>query len=148
MKLPKTFVPDKELENKIKQLLEGVDDNPIFDDDSLIDTEAEKLFPNFIKYLKSEYGNLIIEKDFDSTKKEWSICLPKKGGGKIPIGDIQVYKEEIGPTTEYGYKADIVIQEIYKKLLYRTSYQGYDSLGSIVFEEDPCRYDSENIPFP
>lgn len=149
MKLPKTFVPDKELENKIKQLLEGVDDNPILDDESLIDAEAGNIFPSFIQYLKEEYGGVIIEKKDNTSKKEWLIYIPRKDGEKIHIGEIQEYKEEIGPTLEVGYEADVITQASYKNLKCRIGYHGYDSLGSPVSSEDVHRYDFyKHIPFP
>lgn len=145
MKVPKTFIPDKDLEGKTGSLLE---ERIKSKGDYFINEKAEKLFPNFINFLKGEYGALIIEELPNQIRKTWNISVPRNDGRLIQIGSINCYVKEKGQTSEYGYEADIVIQEIYKKLLYRTSYQGYDSLGSIVFEEDPLRYDSENIPFP
>lgn len=148
MKTPKTFIPEKDLENKIKKLLEDVDKKSALDEESIIDEEAGNIFPDFIQYLKEEYGGIIIEKKDDTLKKEWLISVPRKGGGKIPIGEIQEYREEIGPTLEKGYEADIISQAKYKNLKCRIGYQGYDSLGSNVSEKDIYRYDSEKIPFP
>jgi len=146
MKTPKTFVPEKDLENKIKELLEEVDKKEVFE--SLIDEEAENIFPDFIQYLKEEYGSVIIERKENTLKKEWLICVPRKSGGKIHIGEIQEYREEVGLTLEKGYEADVISQAKYINLKCRIGYQGYDSLGSNVSEKDIYRYDSENIPFP
>lgn len=144
MKISKIFLPNRDLKKSIDQLLEG---RKKIEGDPIIDEEAEKLFPNFIDFLKNEYGPVVVEKIPQEYKKQWDISLQVKDN-KVEIGSIQSYVKEKSLTSEYGFEAEVIIQAKLINLTYRVGYHGYDSLGSIVSDKDPCRYDSENIPFP
>lgn len=134
MKLPKIFVPEKNLEEKTSRLLKEAS--------YLIDKEAEELFPNFIDYLKKEYEFLYVQKV--TGKQMWVI----KNGPFTFIGFIKEYTESDSITSMYGYKAGIFIRGKHLDLIYRVGYHCYDSQGRIMLNKNPVRYDTEDTPFP
>lgn len=134
MKLPKIFVPEKNLEEKTSRLLKEAS--------HLIDKEAEELFPNFIDYLKKEYEFLHVQKVIE--KQTWVI----KNGPFTSIGFIKEYTECDSITSMYGYKAGIIIRGKHLDLIYRAGYHCYDNRGRIILSKNPVRYDTEDTPFP
>lgn len=146
MKIPQTFILEKNLEEKISLLLKETGTKK--EEQLLIDLEAEKLFPNFINYLKKEYDFLHIEKTPDKYKQAWAVYNREEPGIFTVIGLIQEYVENEGIMSSYGYKAEILIGKKRLKLFYRTGCQYYDTQGKLVVTKSPARYDMEEIPFP
>lgn len=141
MKIPQTFVPDKDLEEKIKLLLKKKGNKK---KEYIIDMEAEKLFPNFINYLKGKHDMLYI-----SRPPIWTMYAKDSNSNTITfIGVIKKYVKEEGMDLMYGYEADIRIKEVGINLVYRLGYKKPDSKGNVICTNEPARYDTEKIPFP
>jgi len=118
--------------------------------ETLKEPTAEELFPNFINYLKEEYGSLIIERIPEQTNREtWTISRKNKTMESILIGTIQSYVRGKAISAEHGYQAEVLTQGKRLKLEYRRGYLLLDTtLGAVVKSKDPQRYDNESIPFP
>jgi hypothetical protein len=145
MKLPKTFVPDKNLEGRTEDLMEeeGIKRKTHF-----IDPEAQKLFPNFVKHLKKEYDILYIQRLFEHSNKAWMIYTEEDDEKPVRLGMIGSYFETEGPGIIYGYEVEIRIKGDYSKLIYRLGYRKFDTQGKVISDNSPKRLDEEEIPFP
>lgn len=144
MKLPKTFLPEKSFENKIRQLVQE-------DGEYSIDQEAYTLFFKFVCYLKTQYKFLSVCKVSDKPKKYWTIAREDFTGSILDrcVGSIESFLEnDKEQHLVYGYKARIAIKEESFKLIYREGYIYYYD-GKDVYEKNPARCDGEEeIPFP
>lgn len=148
MKIPQTFLPEKNLEEKTGKLLKGqVKKKKI--DKYLIDKDAELLFPNFINYLEGGYETLAVIRENDKEEK-WRIF--KSIEAKMPdiIGIIQKYADYGSDTSEYGYEVKVLVpvEGRFADLIYRVGYYAYDTNGNTIYYKDQRRHDSEKIPFP
>lgn len=144
MKLPKTFVPDKDLEGRTKELLEEQKNKKVH----FIDPEAGKLFPNFINYLKEEYDILYIQKALDKQRLMWTIHTEDDRGAPTRLGMIGAYMEKEGRDLMYGYEVEIKTRGRCPTLIYRVGYKKYDDKRNVITTNEPARYDIEKIPFP
>jgi len=144
MKIPKTFISEKSLENKIEGLLssiEAVETSPT------IDPEAEKLFPNFIEYLKKECDSVHIKKSPDN--QAWVIYDEEKTGISVLKGYIHEHEEKEGIVSAYGYKVTLKIRKKCLELFYRIKFTyNNPEKGLTSTVESPVRYDAYDIPFP
>jgi len=145
MKLPKTFVPDKDLEGRTEELMteEGVKNKTYF-----IDPKAENLFPNFIKYLKKEYDVLYIQRLFEHQNEAWMIYTLENDDKPVRLGFIGSYMDKEGLGIVYGYEVEIRVKGEYSKLKYRRGYRNFDAQGKAVSDDTTKRVDDEEIPFP
>jgi len=152
MKLPKIFIPKKDLEEKTKQLLkeakrfkDETGNMPLYE-------ELKAEFPNFTDYLFKSYSGLGIFKTKDKkgsdTWKFYTINL--KTNHPFLVCKIEPYIEERGiDTSEYGYNVKVRIEKNWHSLKYRIGYHCFDSVNVIVSSKYPLRRDKENyIPFP
>ncbi len=144
MKLPQTFIPDKDLEGRTEELLEEQKNKKNY----FIDLEAGKLFPNFINYLKEEHDILYIQKDLDKKRLIWAIHTKDELGASVRLGMIGAYMEKEGSDLLYGYEVEIKTQGKCQTLIYRVGYKKYDEKRNVITTNEPARYDTENIPFP
>lgn len=153
MKLPRTFIPKKSLEGKIKQLLK---ESKKFKDETgnmPLYEELKSEFPNFTDYLFKSYSNLGIFK----TKNEkgniiWNFYTtkPKPNSHVYLVCKIEPYIEERGTnTSEYGYNVKVRIEKNWHSLKYRIGYHCFDNMNVMVSPKYPLRHDKEKgIPFP
>lgn len=144
MKIPKTFLLNKNLERKTNELLKK---RLTKKRENFVDKEAEKLFSNFIKFLKEEYGVLYIKK-LDEEKQAWTISTQNRFNRVGEIGSITSYVESEGISSMYGYKAEVIVQGKLLNLIYRVGHHYYDINGKAVSTVSPARYDIEEVPFP
>lgn len=151
MKIPQTFLikNKKGIESKIKQLLKEHKEKTAR---TTIDEKALNLFPKFIDYLKKEaihnrFISIALEK-IPVKKDTWYIYRVYKDEVLDNIGSITSYIKNKDMTSEYGYKADVVIHGLPVRLIYRLGYHCYDTNGKVVSNKDPKRLDSIDMPFP
>ncbi len=161
MKLPKTFIPEKNLEEKTKCLLEA---KPLQKTEEEkygnLYTELKNDFPNFADYLITLYPDVEICKvkqlpsSFPSNYDkdvEWHFFSPSFPPTlKVRVGQIKRYIQERGTdTSEYGYKAEIFVRNQKCILKYRKGYHTFDSVNVIITTNDPLRLDkNKDTPFP
>lgn len=154
MKMPKTFVPKKDLEEKTKQLLKKPILNRTESEKEKFEHlygEAKKEFPNLIDYLLGLYPDLEIVKVKDREKLIWRFCRTQ-----CPIdfpaivGTIETYREHDGrDTAEYGLKAQVLVEGRWRNIKYRKGWHCYGGTETIISPENPYRYDNETeVPFP
>lgn len=152
MRLPKTFIPEKDLETKIKKLLEKP--VPKTKRRNHVYHELKKEFPQFIDYLLKLYPDLWILKTRNNASYSWYFytSYTKQQSPRTEIGSATVYIKEAGKNLlEYGNEAEIRIQGKWYNLKYRRGYYIMDNQKKEIAEEtrDPYRYDSiKDIPFP
>lgn len=149
MKIPKTFIPKKDLEEKTKQLLEEskkrkdeTGNIPLFD-------ELKTEFPNFTDYLLNLYSNSNL--GFIKTEdKKGNIIWKFYTIPHFIVSKIEPYTEECGKDiSEYGYYAKILIEGNWHFLKYRIGFHCFDNVNTIISTKDHLRYDKErSIPFP
>ncbi|MBM3200542.1 hypothetical protein FJZ53_06390 [Candidatus Woesearchaeota archaeon] len=163
MKLPKTFVPDKDLEDKTNSLLDAKEPSaeqvweekygPLY-------AELKKEFPKFADYLIALYPSVelckvkkmstafppVSDKDI-----EWHFFVKSNNPTiKVRVGRLHSYTEDLGAdTSEYGYKAELLVYDEKKHLTYRKGYHAFDGMGLIISTNDPKRVDKHTeVPFP
>ena len=148
MKLPETFLPNKDLEKKTKQLLKEYKSNTI--EKKLAISKAKKEFPRLIDHLQGLYSNIrIIEKENKGKEIEhqWKVWFFYDSGNYL--GSINTYNKNIAPFLfEQGYSGQILFGKKFYKIECRKGHY-FDDECIIVKTEELLRRDSSNqIPFP
>ncbi len=149
MKIPKIFIPEKDLEEKTKQLLkeskkfkDEIGNMPLYE-------ELKAEFPNFTDYLFNLYSNSNL--GFTKTGDEKGNIIWKfYTTPHFLVCKIEPYIEERGTdTSEYGYNVKVRIEKKWHSLKYRIGYHCFDSVNVMVSPKYPLRHDKEkDIPFP
>jgi len=151
MKLPKTFMPEKNLEDKTDHLLNT---EPPKHEGYKIDGEAEKLFPEFINYLKKHYKVFTIRKIQEVPERSWRITIPKEDPKPFDdveiIGGITSYRNKHSGAVECGYEGGVEIKYAYIGINYRECYKYFDKDNrKCVKRMLPLRRDNnKDVPFP
>jgi hypothetical protein len=152
MKLPKTFIPEKDLEEKTKQLLKESKKFKEETGNMSLYEELKSEFPNFTDYLFNSYSNLKTAKVKDKKGDiAWKFyIINQKATSAFLVCRIEPYIEERGTNTaEHGYNIKICIEKKWHSLKYRVGHYCFDVANTIVSTQNPLRYDQEkNIPFP
>ncbi len=153
MKIPKTFIPKKDLEEKTKQLLKEPKkgQNETKQNRFLCD-DLKKEFPGFTEYLSGLYPDLSAAKTKNNKGRFiWKFYIVhKEATSPFLVGKIERYVEECGKDmSEYGYHAKVLIEGNWHLLKYKIGYHCFDDVYTIISTKDPLRYDKEkSIPFP
>lgn len=151
MKLPKTFVPNKDLEERTNHLLNV--EHPKHEGYK-IDEDAEKLFPGFINYLKKHYKIFTMRKVQSVPEYSWRITIPKEDSKLFDdveiIGEITTYRNKHSGATEHGYKGGVEIKGAYVEITYRECLRYFDKDNrKCVKRILPLRRDNnKDVPFP
>jgi len=152
MKLPKTFLPNKDLEERTNNLLNEEYMEP---EGCKIDEEAEKLFHGFVNYLKRNYKSFTIRKLQDIPERSWRITTlkedPKPFDDVEIIGEITSYRNKHSGAMEHGYKASLIDKYgNYVEIRYRECHKYFDSQGKkYVKRMLPLRLDTnKDVAFP
>lgn len=154
MKIPKTFIPKKNLEGKIKQLLEKPSNKPQDKSErhGRLYKELKKEFPEFTDYLFNLYPDLSAAKTKDKKGSDtWKFYINHpKATSPFIVSKIEHYIEQCGKDiSEYGYHIKVLIDENWYFLRYRDGYYCFDSPSAVISTKNPLRYDQEkDIPFP
>lgn len=144
-------MPNKSLEEKTENLL-NMEDPKI--EDCKIDVEAEKLFPNFVNYLKKHYKIFTIQKVQDVPERLWRVTVPKEDTrlfDDIEItGGITSYSNKHSGALEYGYEGGVEVKGAYVRIRYRECFKYFDKENrKCVKRMNPLRYDNNrDVPFP
>ncbi|MDP2908036.1 MAG: hypothetical protein Q8O03_08960 [Nanoarchaeota archaeon] len=151
MKIPKTFMPNKSLEERTNHLLNAEDVKP---EGYKIDEEAEKFFPGFINYLKKHYKIFTIRQVQEVPERSWRITIPKQSPKLFDdveiIGGITGYRNKHSGAVEYGYKGGVDIKGAYVEITYRECFKYFDKDNQkCVKRMLPLRCDNnKDVPFP
>lgn len=152
MKLPKTFIPKKSLEEKTRQLLEEPKKRKYETENIPLYEELKAEFPNFTDYLFNLYPKLKTSKVKDKKNNTpWKLyIINQKATSAFLVCRIDPYIEEHGTdTSEYGYNIKVLIDKKWYSLKYRRGYYCFYSPSSIISTQNPLRHDKEeDIPFP
>lgn len=152
MRVPKTFIPEKSLETKIKRLLEK--QKPRARKRNHVYRELKKEFPQFTDYLLKIYPEIWILKKINDASYSWYFYTSRTQHQQATeIGSATVYIKKAGEALlEYGNEAQISItQGRWYNLKYRQGYYLMDNKKEEIIEDikDPYRYDKiKEIPFP
>lgn len=153
MKLPQAFLPSKDLEERIRQLLKNPPNKFQYElRDGKLYEELKKEFPDFTDYLFNLYPGLGIfhTKDKKGTVIWQFFTIYPKKTSPLLVCKIKSYSEERGTdTTEYGYKSQVLIKEKWHNLKYRKGYRYLTLALTLAESESPLRIDKhKKIPFP
>ncbi|MBM3200541.1 hypothetical protein FJZ53_06385 [Candidatus Woesearchaeota archaeon] len=149
MKLPKTFIPKNNLEEKTNQLLEKPKSKSLKVTAQFYE-ELKAEFPNFTDYLFSLYPDLkqdkITDKKEKTTKKLY--ITNQKATSAFLVCKIEPYVEKHeNDVSEYGYNIRIKVENVWHLLKYREGYYIFDKPS--LSTKNPLRCDKhKDIPFP
>ena len=144
-------MPSKSLESKTEGLLNMEDVKP---EECKIDSDAEKMFPSFINYLRKHYKIFTIRKVQDVPERSWRITVPKEDPKLFDdveiIGGITSYRNKHSGAVEYGYKGGVDIKGAYVEITYRECFKYFDKDNrKCVKRMLPLRQDNnKDVPFP